>query len=318
MTDWQPTAPPEVPIFEGVPKDWKELQSLVALLFTGMGCTAEVEKSVHAARGSAELDVVATDMVSGHKITYVCECKLWGKPVSQHVVHGFRTVVADIGADVGIIISAKGFQRGAVAAATLTNIRLLTWGECQRIFEDRWTAAKIREVDAHAARVVACTKKMPGFPNTATRRLEYLKDLIWSEDEAFPVMADWYVTKDSLETWPPPGALPISGPFGSFRSRHEFFSARLQSMAVLADRAEALVEKWTERSLTGVELLGGPTTISFEEAAAALRMPEHVFGAIAQDLFFSGDGSYFDERAMQYGVADLIQVIRNVPSSLTE
>ena len=172
MTDWQLTAPPEVPIFEGVPKDWRELQSLVALLFTGMGCTAEVEKSVHAARGFAELDVVATDMVSGHKITYVCECKLWGKPVSQHVVHGFRSVVADIGADIGIIISAKGFQRGAVAAATLTNIRLLTWGECQRTFEDRWTAAKIREVDAYAARVVACTKKMPGFPNTATRRLE--------------------------------------------------------------------------------------------------------------------------------------------------
>ena len=89
-------------------------------------------------------------------------------------------------------------------------------------------------------------------------------------------------------------------------------------MAVLADRAEALVEKWTERSLTGIELLGGPTTISFEEAAAALRMPEHVLGAIAQDLFFSGEGSYFDERAMQYGVADLIQVIRKAPASLTE
>src|SRR5271166_3238797 len=82
-----------VPVFEGIPKDWKELQSLVALLFTGMGCSAEVEKSVNAVRGVVELDVVATDTASGQKITYVCECKLWGKPVSQHVVQGFRTVV---------------------------------------------------------------------------------------------------------------------------------------------------------------------------------------------------------------------------------
>jgi hypothetical protein len=94
-----------------------------------MGCAAEVEKSIETARGSVEVDVFATDVVSGHDITYVCECKLWTKPISQHVVHSFRTVVADMGADVGIIISANGFQRGAVAAAELTNIRLLTWEE---------------------------------------------------------------------------------------------------------------------------------------------------------------------------------------------
>jgi hypothetical protein len=41
-------------------------------------------------------------------------------------------------------------------------------------------------------------------------------------------------------------------------------------------------------------------------------------GLLRQDLFFSGEGSYFDERAMQYGVADLIQVIRKAPASLTE
>jgi hypothetical protein len=100
-------------------------------------------------------------------------------------VHSFRTVIADMGADVGIIISANGFQRGAMAAAALTNIRLMTWEEFQQAFETRWTTAKVVEVDAHAARVVACTKTMPGFPTTAIKRPEYLKDLIQSEDRRF-------------------------------------------------------------------------------------------------------------------------------------
>ena len=201
----------------------------------------------------------------------MCECKLSSKPVSQHVVHSFRTVVADIGADIGIIISAKGFQRGAVAAAAMTNIRLLPWDEFQQTFENRWTTAKIAEVDRHAARVVACTKEMPGLPNAAMKRPEYIKDLIQSEDEAFPIMADWYIKKRSIQEWPPPGTPPIGTPFSDFPSRHDFFEARLRWMTGLADRAEALLQKWTEYSFTNLELLGGPASLSFEEAAAALQ-----------------------------------------------
>jgi hypothetical protein len=314
VTEWQPPAAPPVPIFDGAPKDWKELQALVALLFSGMGCTAEVEKSVPAARGAVELDVFATDSASGHKITYVCECKLWSKPVSQHVVHSFRTVVADIGADIGIIISANGFQRGAVAAAELTNIRLLTWEGFQQTFENRWTEAKIGDVDAHAARVLACGKKMPALPNTALKRPEYLKDLIQSQDE-FQVIGDWYVRRDSLRSWVP-GKWETS-PFGSLPSRHDFFEATLQSMIGLADRAEAILQKWTEHSFTDKELLGGPMALSFEEAAAALEMPVEVFGGVVQDIYVDGN-SFFHEQTMQYGVDDLIRIVRRMPQWLRE
>jgi|HubBroStandDraft_6_1064221.scaffolds.fasta_scaffold2648679_1 restriction system protein len=78
MTEWHPpTEPPRTPIFEGAPRHWQDLQGLVALLFTGMGCTAEVEKSIETARGSVELDVFATDSASGHNITYCAKCNLW-------------------------------------------------------------------------------------------------------------------------------------------------------------------------------------------------------------------------------------------------
>ena len=140
------SAPAHVPIFEGQPRTWRELQSLVALTFREMGCSAEVEKSVTTARGTVNIDVLVNDANARPMITYVCECKLWNRRAFQNVVHGFRTVVGDTGADVGLIISSKGFQRGALAAAENTNVRLLTWEEFQRTFEERWTQSKIREV----------------------------------------------------------------------------------------------------------------------------------------------------------------------------
>jgi hypothetical protein len=87
MSEWHPpTELPRTPIFAGAPKGWQKLQSLVALLFNGMGCVAEVEKSIETARGSVELDIFATDLAPGHKITYVGECKLWSKPVGKQVL----------------------------------------------------------------------------------------------------------------------------------------------------------------------------------------------------------------------------------------
>jgi hypothetical protein len=85
-------------------------------------------------------------------------------------------------------------------------------------------------------------------------------------------------------------------------------------MIGLADRAEALLKKWTDSSFTESELLGGPTSLSFEEAAAALQMPVEVFGGVVHV-----DGStFFHEQTMRYGVGDLIRITRAMPQWLRE
>lgn len=53
-------------------------------------------------------------------------------------VHAFRTVVNDFGANWGLIISKRGFQRGAYEAAEHTNLCLLNWREFQAMFAERW------------------------------------------------------------------------------------------------------------------------------------------------------------------------------------
>lgn len=120
------------------PDDWKQLQIEVGRLLAECGFTVEIEKKVETVRGQVELDVYAQEEVKGRKYSIVCECKHWKSRIPQNVVHGFRTVVADMGANVGYIVSIAGFQEGAFKASELTNIELVTWEALQAKFELSW------------------------------------------------------------------------------------------------------------------------------------------------------------------------------------
>lgn len=121
-----------------VPEDWRALQAEVAQILRECGFQAEVEAPITLARGQAEVDVYAVETVRGRRNVIFCECKLWKATVPQAVIHSFRSVVADGGANVGYVITSSGFQSGAYTAADLTNIRLVTWAEFQNEFEKTW------------------------------------------------------------------------------------------------------------------------------------------------------------------------------------
>ncbi len=120
------------------PDTWIELQIRVARILSECNVDTAVEKLVELARGQAEIDVWAHDPSSTPAQTYLIECKRWKEAVPQAVVHAFRTVVGDSGANWGAIISSNGFQRGAYQAAEYSNVRLLTWNEFQELFATSW------------------------------------------------------------------------------------------------------------------------------------------------------------------------------------
>jgi restriction system protein len=121
-----------------VPDDWRQLQVEVGRLLQECGFSVEIERKVRTVRGEVELDVYAQEEVKGRKYSIVCECKHWKARIPQNVVHGFRTVVADMGANIGYIVSLAGFQEGAFEASALTNVELVTWQELQSKFELSW------------------------------------------------------------------------------------------------------------------------------------------------------------------------------------
>lgn len=131
-------------ITEREPENWRELQSEVARILTECGMHSDVEKTIPLARGTAEIDVIAVETIQGRTSTIFCECKLWKNSVPQSVIHAFRTVVAEGGANVGYVITSSDFQRGAFAAADLTNLRLLTWADFQAEFEATWIERYLR------------------------------------------------------------------------------------------------------------------------------------------------------------------------------
>lgn len=125
-------------ITEKTPDSWQDLQDWTAQILRECGWTAETEVPVQTVRGHAEIDVAATESVQGREYKTLVECKNWSTRVPQGVVHAFRTVIADVGANTGYIVSRVGFQSGAYEAAANTNVKLLSWHEFQEAFEDQW------------------------------------------------------------------------------------------------------------------------------------------------------------------------------------
>lgn len=125
-------------ISRNAPASWQALQTDVGRILNECGFDVEVERKIQSARGNVELDVYAEETVRGRKYAIACECKYWKSRIPQAVVHGFRTVVQEIGANIGYIISMEGFQSGAVSSSDLTNLKLVTWQEFQGIFEESW------------------------------------------------------------------------------------------------------------------------------------------------------------------------------------
>ena len=125
-------------ITSSIPKNWKSLQNEVGRILEECGFSVEVEKKVNTARGEAELDVYAEEIVQGRKYSIICECKHWNSNIPQTIIHSFRSVIHDTGANVGYIIAIKGFQSGSFKSADYTNIELVTWEQFQKAFCDSW------------------------------------------------------------------------------------------------------------------------------------------------------------------------------------
>ena len=128
------------------PADWKALQQETAAILRECGLSVEVEKEITTARDKVVVDVYADDQTRQPHNVYLCECKHWRKKVPKTVVHAFRSVMVDAGANVGFVISSAGFQAGAFAAAQNTNVRLVTWDEFQATFAARWLESYFKPV----------------------------------------------------------------------------------------------------------------------------------------------------------------------------
>lgn len=120
------------------PTTWEDLQEMVANILRECKFSVEIEKKIHSARGAVSIDVYAEEQVFSRPYIVLCECKYWKARIPQSIVHGFRTIMSDIGANLGYIITSSYFQSGAFDASLNTNVRLKTWTEFLEEYEETW------------------------------------------------------------------------------------------------------------------------------------------------------------------------------------
>lgn len=125
-------------IFDEEPQTWQQLQTFVGRMFEECGFETEVSKVIELVRGQKEIDVYARDLEGENQPTILVECKFWNSPIPQEVIHSFRTVVSDYGANLGYIVSKVGFQAGSYKAVEKTNIHLVNLLELEKIYYRKW------------------------------------------------------------------------------------------------------------------------------------------------------------------------------------
>lgn len=91
---------------------WNRYQEEVASFFRSLGLEAETNATVQGIRTSHDIDVLVCSSHVGFDLIWIVECKHWGKRVSKLHVLALREIVADVGADRGILMAESGFQQG--------------------------------------------------------------------------------------------------------------------------------------------------------------------------------------------------------------
>lgn len=127
-------------------KPWNKYQEDVAAYFRSLGLEALTDETIEGVRTKHDIDILVKSHHVGFDITWIVECKLWKTPVTKLHVLALREIVADVGADRGIILSESGFQSGAEEAANLTNVQLTSLDEVRETARDSFNAMRLREL----------------------------------------------------------------------------------------------------------------------------------------------------------------------------
>jgi Restriction endonuclease len=129
-------------------RHWEQYQHQVAGLLRELGFSTAVNDLITGANGAVhEIDVSARRTLAGIDLLWVVECKLWNRAIPKEKVATLQSIVADIGADRGLLISEKGFQPGAHEMAKSKNITLCSTGYLLMHAAEELLAARVNATE---------------------------------------------------------------------------------------------------------------------------------------------------------------------------
>ena len=115
---------------------WKEFESIIERLQRAFHPAATIERNVKLmgknSQRPRQIDILIRQKFGIQEILIIVECKRWSRKIDIKAVEGFAGVKEDVGAHSGIMISARGFSRGAQTLADRKQISLFTFRDTKR------------------------------------------------------------------------------------------------------------------------------------------------------------------------------------------
>jgi len=109
-------------------KDFEKLTESIYQFLTedDPSSTVQHNVSVDGSDGKRQIDILITSKIAGMEITTAIECKDYNKKIPVGVVDAFSSVMQDINANKGVIVSTKGFSSTSYSKAKRYGITLCT------------------------------------------------------------------------------------------------------------------------------------------------------------------------------------------------
>jgi len=108
----------------------KDFETLVEAIYKKLDKTSVITKNDkvfgHDSSQYREIDISIKSKIGIHPILIVVQARDYNKPVDINVIGEFLAVIGDVKANKGILISAKGFTKGAINLAKTKGIEILT------------------------------------------------------------------------------------------------------------------------------------------------------------------------------------------------
>lgn len=132
--------------FSEMAETWIEYQLEAAEFFQSLRLQAQTDVTIKGVRTTHQIDVLVKVQHAGFEATWIVECKHWQSRVSKAEVLALREIVADVGADRGILLCEAGFQSGAIEAAALTNVQPTSLANLRVTARSQILALQLREL----------------------------------------------------------------------------------------------------------------------------------------------------------------------------
>jgi hypothetical protein len=189
----------EIVQFSKTIRTWKDLELKVLDLLTSLGYEAERNAKIKGARGKHQVDVAARFEFGGFRYLIIVECKYWNKKVDKNRVATLSNIVSDIGANKGIIISIKGFQKGAFELARNSNIELRSFNQFAKQAEETLEEALRQRCQNLISSLSRVRSSFSKFHGKMSDKAEEIDSFWYPTAEGFTFLGGLSIFKDKLE-----------------------------------------------------------------------------------------------------------------------